>query len=510
MTIAPDALFDERYRAMSSRDARFDGQFITGVHTTGIYCRPSCPATTPRARNVSFYLTAAAAHEAGLRACKRCLPDAVPGSPEWNVRDDLAARAMRLIADGTVERDGVDGLASRLGYTPRHLTRVLVSELGAGPQALARAHRAQTARTLLINTALPVTDVAFAAGFASIRSFNDTIQAVYECSPTRLRSLGSGRRARTTVPAPDAFQEPGATSVTAITLRLPARAPCDAEGLFRFLSGHAVAGVEAGTSHEFTQAMRLPHGFATVTLRRVDDGSVVECAARLEFVDDLAPLVARVRRLLDLDADSAAIDRALEADPALAEAVRRTPGMRIPGSVDPSATLFRTVVGQQISVAAARTTHGRLVAALGHPLPPSLAGTVTHVFPTAEQLSAHGRDVLRGPRRRIDTILRVADALTSGELCVDSGMSADQLTADLVALPGIGPWTAGYVCMRVLGSPDVLLSNDLIVRQGAERLGLPGGVRELESHGAAWAPWRSYATMHLWRAVPRAPIASGT
>jgi AraC family transcriptional regulator of adaptative response / DNA-3-methyladenine glycosylase II len=521
MTSTADALFAERYRAMSSRDARFDGQFITGVHSTGIYCRPSCPATTPRASNVSFYSTAAAAHEAGLRACKRCLPDAVPGSPEWNMRDDLAGRAMRLIVDGTVERDGVPGLARRLGYTPRHLTRVLVAELGAGPQALARAHRAATARLLLLHTALPITEVAFAAGFASIRSFNDTIQAVYERSPTELRRLrravppAGGERGREQGGATPSGQASGVVdgsgvAPTSITLRLPARAPFDAAGMFGFLASHAVLGMEAGSADEFTQAMRLPHGFATATLRRLGNEAAVECEARLEHVDDLAPLVARVRRLLDLDADAEAIDAVLGSDPALADSVARTPGIRIPGSVDPHATLFRTVVGQQISVAAARTTHGRLVMELGDPLPPGLAGVVTHVFPTAERIAAHGRDVLRGPRRRIETMMRVAEELASGALHLDAGASADDLRGALVALPGIGPWTAGYVSMRVLGSPDVLLGTDLIVRQGAARIGLPDAVRALEVHAAAWAPWRSYATLHLWRAVTAgARVASG-
>ena len=511
VSTASDALFAERYRAMSSRDARFDGQFITGVHSTGIYCRPSCPATTPHARNVSFYLTAAAAHEAGLRACKRCLPDAVPGSAEWNVRDDLAARAMRLIADGAVERDGVTGLANRLGYTPRHLTRVLVTELGAGPQALARANRAQTARTLLLNTALPVTEVAFAAGFSSVRQFNDTIQAVYECSPTQLRTLRRGRRAPAAARAgrgQDAATGTATPAVSTITLRLPARAPFDAAGLFRFLETHAVAGIESSSPREFTQSLRLPHGFATATVRRTGDAAVIECEARLQYLDDLAPLVARVRRLLDLDADAVAIDGALASDPGLAASVRRIPGVRIPGSTDAHATLFRTIAGQQISVAAARTTHGRLVAELGEKLPPELSGAVTHVFPTPEQLSEHGRRVLRGPNRRIETMVGIAEALACGALRVDGGVPAGELRASLLALPGIGPWTAGYVCMRVLGSPDVLLSTDLIVRQGSEHLGLPSGVRELEAHGAVWAPWRSYATMHLWRTVTGAEVAS--
>ncbi|WP_227496948.1 DNA-3-methyladenine glycosylase 2 [Planctomonas psychrotolerans] len=513
MTSTGESLFAERYRAMSSRDARFDGQFITGVHSTGIYCRPSCPATTPRASNVSFYSTAAAAQRAGLRACKRCLPDAVPGSPEWNMRNDLAGRAMRLILDGTVEREGVPGLARQLGYTPRHLTRVLVAELGAGPQALARAHRASTARLLLLNTALPITEVAFASGFASVRSFNETISAVYERSPSELRALRpvpAATGGRGSAPSATAAVEAGSAPTT-ITLRLPARAPFDAEGIFGFLASHAALGMESGTADEFTQALRLPHGFATATLRRLGTEPAIECEARLEHVDDLAPLVARVRRLFDLDADAEAIDAVLAADPALAASVRRTPGIRIPGSIDPHATLFRTVVGQQISVAAAVTTHGRLVQELGDPLPPGLAGTVTHVFPTAERIAEHGHEVLRGPKRRIETMLHLAEQLASGALRVDTGVAADALHRSLVALPGIGPWTAGYASMRILGSPDVLLSSDLIVRQGAARLGLPDGIRALEAHAGAWAPWRSYATLHLWRAITAgARVASGT
>lgn len=493
---AATALFAERYRAMSSRDARFDGQFITGVHSTGIYCRPSCPATTPKPGNVSFYLTAAAAHEAGLRACKRCLPDAVPGSPEWNVRDDLAARAMRLIVDGEVERTGVPGLSARLGYTPRHLTRVLQAELGAGPLALARAQRAQTARELLVNTELPISDIAFAAGFGSVRQFNETVAAVYQQTPSALRQRGAARRARHAV-APLAAAEQG----TAVSLRLPARAPFDGAGVLGFLGVRAVTAVESFADGVYRRAVRLPAGVATISLR-VDgtpSAPVVACDATLDELSDLAPLVTRVRRLLDLDADADAIDSALAADPALAPAVAAVPGIRVPGSMSPEETLFRALIGQQISVAAARTTLGRLAAALGDRLPEARGGWL--LFPTAEQIAVGGRAVLRGPAARIDTIMRVAEALASGELHLDVGESTEELTARLTALPGIGPWTAGYVAMRVLGSPDVLLTSDLAIRQGASRLGLPGDAKALGAHGAAWAPWRSYAGMHLWRAL---------
>jgi len=477
-----DALFAERYRAMSSRDARFDGQFITGVHSTGIYCRPSCPAITPHARNVSFYRTAAAAHEAGLRACKRCLPDAVPGSPDWNTHDDLAARAMRLITDGVIEREGVTGLASRLGYTTRHLTRVLVAELGAGPLALARAHRAQNARVLLTSTDLSISDVAFASGFSSIRQFNDTMQAVYELTPTALRA---SRR------------EPVASPGT-ITLRLPARPPFDGAGIMRYLADHSVTGLESASADTYERAILLPHGVARITLSV--DGDAVTCVARLDNIADVATLVARVRRLFDLDADSLAIDAALARDEVLAPLVERQPGMRIPGAMDVNEAVFRTLVGQQISIAAARTVLGRLTRELG-----TVIDDETVLFPSAEQFAERGHEALRGPATRIQSIIGVAEALASGDLHLDVGMPVAEFTARLTALPGIGAWTAGYLAMRVLGSPDVLLSSDLVMLHAARDLGLPATAKSLAVHGERWAPWRSYAGLHLWRSRASSP-----
>jgi AraC family transcriptional regulator of adaptative response / DNA-3-methyladenine glycosylase II len=485
---ADDPLFALRYGALSSRDSRFDGQFIAGVHSTGIYCRPSCPAMTPHPRNVSFYRTAAAAHEAGLRACKRCQPDAVPGSPDWNLRDDLASRAMRLISDGVVEREGVPGLASHLGYTTRHLTRVLVSELGAGPLALARAHRAQTARTLLVGTDLSIADVAFAAGFSSIRQFNDTVQAVYEMTPSDIRSKWARTGFATAPPLA------GATQPTTVSLRLPARAPFDGAGLMRFLADHAVAGLETASSEQFERSVRLPHGIGHVSVELDPSGTGIRCTARLDNVADVSTLVARVRRLFDLDADSFAIDEALSADPTLAPLVAAVPGIRLPGSLDAEETLFRTLIGQQISVAAARTVLGRLTAELG----------TDGLFPSATQLAERGGDVLRGPVSRINTVVGVAEALASGELALDLSTPVEEFEANLTRLPGVGPWTAGYLAMRVLGNPDVLLTSDLVILQSAAALGLPGTAKALAAHGERWAPWRSYAALHLWRARPPA------
>ncbi|WP_285113447.1 AlkA N-terminal domain-containing protein [Leifsonia sp. fls2-241-R2A-40a] len=494
--VSADPVFAERYRAMSARDARFDGQFITGVHSTGIYCRPSCPAVTPKPGNVSFYLTAAAAHEAGLRACKRCLPDAVPGSPEWNIRDDLAARAMRLIADGTVEREGVPGLARRLGYTPRHLNRVLTAELGAGPLALARAHRAQTARLLLTGTDLPITDVAFAAGFSSVRQFNETMAEVYRLTPGAIRT--AARRS----PAA-AHRGPGAVT---LSLRLPARAPFDGASVLGFLGARAIEGMESsGTAGaEYARALRLPHGPAAVRLTLTGTPAVpaVQCEAALADIADLAPLVARVRRLLDLDADAEAIDAVLASDPALAPRVAASPGLRLPGAVDAEEIVFRALIGQQVSVAAARTALTRLTDALGEPIAlpvPGGDGTFTRLFPTAAAIAERGREVLRGPARRVDAIIGVATELAEGRLVIDVGESRDDLEQRLLALPGVGPWTAGYIALRVLGSPDVLLTGDLALRQGATRLGLPSEPRALAEYGTRWAPWRSYAGLHLWR-----------
>jgi len=474
--------FDEQYRALCSRDARFDGQFIAGVHSTGIYCRPSCPAVAPHPRNVHFYRTAAAAHEAGLRACKRCQPDAVPGSPDWNLNDDLASRAMRLIGDGVVEREGASGLSSRLGYTSRHLTRVLSAELGAGPLALARAHRAQAARTLLSATELSISDVAFAAGFSSIRQFNDTIQAVYETTPTQLRTLA--RRGSSAHPK-RADERP-----STLTLRLPTRAPFDGAGLMTFFANHAVEGIETATNNTLERAIRLPGGVATVLVQLSENGII--CTAQLAKISDVAPLVARVRRLFDLDADSHAIDLALANDPALAGSVSRVPGMRLPGSVDTEETLFRTLIGQQISVAAARTVHARVVRELGS----------DGLFPTAAVLADSGAGVLRGPKSRIASILGVAEAIASGDLELSVSTPVEEFTANLVAMPGIGPWTAGYMAMRVLGNPDIMLSSDLVVRQGAGELGIPDSASALTNYATRWAPWRSYACMHLWRSRP--------
>ncbi|WP_229053343.1 AlkA N-terminal domain-containing protein [Aeromicrobium sp. Leaf350] len=475
-----DPLHERRYRAVRSRDARFDGVFFTAVRTTGIYCRPSCPAVTPRSENVVFYRSSAAAHGAGFRACRRCRPDTVPGSPEWDHRADAVGRAVRLVRDGVVERDGVEGLAARLGYSSRQVHRMLTAELGVGPLALARGARAHTARILVETTTLSMADVAHAAGFASVRQFNDTMREVYDATPSQLRSK----------------RGPG-TAGGHLTLRLAVRRPFDGVGLLQFLDDHAVPGLESVRDGTYARLVRLPHGVGVVELTPAD-GHVV---ARLELADlrDTAVAVERARRLLDLDADPVAIDEVLGADPVLAESVREAPGLRLPGGFDAVEVAVRTVVGQQVSVAGARTVLGRLVAQEGEPVELALAAEhgLTHLFPSVGVLAGLDPETLPMPRSRGRAVATVAGAVVSGDLDLTPGADRAATRAALLALPGIGPWTADYVMMRGLGDPDVLLTSDLVLR------------RELERHhvtaadAARWAPWRSYAGMHLWRAATR-------
>lgn len=491
MTIAP-MTFDERYRAIDARDARFDGQFVTAVHSTGIYCRPSCPARTPKAANVTFYPTSAAAHEAGFRACKRCLPEATPGSPQWNLRGDVAGRAMRLIADGVIDREGVSGLARRLGYSERHLTRLLAAELGAGPLALARAHRAHTARTLLVDTELPMADVAFAAGFGSIRQFNDTMTEVFALSPTELRARRRG----------------GTTTAGRIDLVLPVREPFDSVGLFGWMRAHAIPGVEVGETASFARTVRLAGGPAWFQVHETADGRL-RLRARPAVLADLAPLLARVRRLFDLDADPLAVDEALARHPELAPAVAEIPGVRVPGAIDAPEMLLRAMIGQQISVASARTLQGRLAAALGDRIETGEEASI--LFPDPAVIADRGAEVLRGPGARIRAIIDTAAALADGTLALGPGDDPVEQRARLLALRGVGPWTADYVRMRVLGDPDVLLPGDVAARTGAGHLGLPSDPAGVTAWAGRTAPWRSYAMAHFWYAAPvtrswRAPV----
>ncbi|MCF3136959.1 DNA-3-methyladenine glycosylase 2 family protein [Streptomyces olivochromogenes] len=453
---------DTRYEAVRSRDARFDGEFFFAVETTGIYCRPSCPAVTPKRRNVRFFSTAAAAQGSGFRACRRCRPDSVPGSADWNVRADVVGRAVRLIGDGIVDREGVAGLAARLGYSARQVQRQLTAELGAGPVALARAQRAHTARVLLQTTDLPITEIAFASGFASVRQFNDTIRAVYALTPSELRTAApGGRGARRSTPG------------AGIPLRLAHRGSYQSGPVFDLLAREQVAGVEEVSGppgrRVLRRTLRLPYGTGIVAVE--ERTSTVRAGiaahpggwldARLHLTDprDLTTAVQRLRRLFDLDADPYAVDERLGADPRLAPLVAARPGLRSPGAADPAEFAIRALVG--------RTEAERLVLRYGKALDVA-CGSLTHLFPEPTVLAEaepHG------------TLGALAAALADGVVRLDPGADRDDAERALLALPRMDPAVVAAIRVRALGDPDV-------APPGAD---VPDG----------WRPWRSYAVRHL-------------
>jgi AraC family transcriptional regulator of adaptative response / DNA-3-methyladenine glycosylase II len=472
--------FESCYRALEAKEGRFDGMFITAVTSTGVYCRPSCPAITPKRANVRFFPTAAAAQGAGFRACKRCRPDASPGSPEWNIRADTVARAMRLIADGVVDRDGVGGLARRLHLSERHLHRLLIAEVGAGPQALARAHRAQTGRLLIETTHLKFSEIAFASGFASIRQFNDTIREVFASTPTEMRA----KKNRNSPSGPGVIE-----------LRLPYRAPMDTVTLFTFLAARAIPGIEESNGSSYRRTLRLPHSPGIVELRPQTEH--VACRFQLGDLRDLTAAVHRCRRLLDLDADPVAIDSVLAVDPLLRPLVEQRPGLRVPGAVDGNELAFRAVVGQQISVKGALTIAGRVVKRFGKPLTVQEGG-LTHLFPEADDLAEADLSTIGIPRKKQESINHLAAELAAGDLVIDPGADRDETRARLLELPGVGPWTASYIAVRALGDPGAFMDTDLGVRHALERL----GVREEPALLAQrWKPWAAYAQQHLWASL---------
>lgn len=501
---------DRCYAAVASRDQRFDGFFTTGVRSTGIYCRPSCPAVTPRRRNVTFFASPAAAHAAGFRACRRCLPDAAPGSPEWDRRADVAGRAMRLIADGIVDREGVEGLARRLGYSTRQLQRLLVAEVGVGPLAVARSQRAQNARILLETTDMGLAEVAFAAGFGSVRQFNETVRQTFSLTPAQLRSRRLSRRRSQPRPS---------STLGGIRLRLAHRQPFADSELLSFLAVRAVAGVEEvvrgddGTLHSYRRSLDLPHGPAVVSLtptrqdqmparagRGPSASAAVVCDLRLADNRDLATAVARCRRLLDLDADPVAVDAHLASDPLLAPLVDARPGLRVPGCVDGFEVAVRAVVGQQVSVTGAVTVLGRLVEA--HGADSALVdGTSTRLFPRPEVLAEVDPATLPMPLGRARALVHMSRQVADGRIVLDMGSDWERTRHQLLEIPGIGPWTVEDIALRGLGDPDAFPATDLGVRRALERHGVSTPA-EIAARAERWRPWRAYATVHLWSTFP--------
>jgi AraC family transcriptional regulator of adaptative response / DNA-3-methyladenine glycosylase II len=482
--------FDTCYRAVLARDPRFDGRFYTAVTSTGIYCRPVCPARTPARRNMRFYPHAGAAEAAGFRACRRCRPETSPGSPEWNIRADLTGRAVRLIADGYVDEHGVDGLARRLAVTERHLRRLLMAELGAGPLALARSMRMQTARRLLAETTMPVTDIAFASGFSSVRQFNATFLEAYGKPPSALRP--ALRR-----PAPNGGKA-GPDSAW-LTLKLAAREPFDSAALLGFLAPRAVPGVEQVTGGTYARTIRAPGGPGLIELTLPEapadggrpDARHVLLRARLPGLRGVGQVVSRCRQLLDLDADACAINAVLAADGLLAPLVAARPGLRVPGAYDGFELAVRAVLGQQVSVPAARTLAGRLAGRLGTRLE-TADRSPSVLFPGPADLADADLSGLGLTTARQATLRALATAVAGGTLELDHGSDPEETAARLAELPGIGPWTISYILMRAVGDPDAFPAGDLGLRRALDSLG------GRTARPDRWRPWRAYAAVHLW------------
>lgn len=506
------------YRAFESRDARFDGRFFTAVRTTGIYCRPVCPAPTPRRANVEFVPSAAAAEARGYRACLRCRPDAAPGSPEWLGSSAQLERALRRIRDGALEADGVPALAASVGLSARHLTRLFHEELGATPLEVARTQRAHAARRLIEDTSLPMTDVAFAAGYGSLRSFNAEVRARFGFTPSELRGKRRGAGVATDAP---------------LALRLAYRGALDWESTLRYLAARAIPGVEVVADGRYRRSVQLGEARGWIEVAPEPKGDQLLLTARIDGLRALPSLVERVRGLFDLRADPDGIAEDLAADPALQPLVERLGAPRLLAGWDAFEVAVRAVLGQQVSVAAARTQLGRLVALCDDsPATEEAPGAsrtsgastkndpsaepvtltsrddrfdTTRLFPTAQQIAAADLDAMPLPRSRRATLRGLAEAVARGDLDLSPGVDPVTTRTALLALPGIGPWTADYVALRGLRDPDAFPAGDLGLRKALARGADPLNARDLERRAEAWRPWRAYAAMLLWRSLSEKP-----
>jgi AraC family transcriptional regulator of adaptative response / DNA-3-methyladenine glycosylase II len=463
--------------ARLARDARFDGKFFIGVHSTGIYCRPICPAPSPKEQNVEYYPSAAAAAEAGLRPCLRCRPECSPGTPAWLGSSVTVSRALRLIAEGALEEDGVDTLAERLGIGSRHMRRLFLEHLGATPVAVAQTRRLLAAKKLIDETSLPLTEIAIAAGFGSIRRFNAAFLETWGRCPREMR------RTRGKVSA-------GGPS----TLELRYRPPFDWAALLGFLAGRAIGGVECVDGDVYRRTMMTSHGPGWIEARPAK-ATALTLSVYCPDSSDLLTIASRVRRLFDLDADPQVIAGHLRPDPLLAPLLKARPGLRVPGAWDGFELGVRTILGQQVSVAGASTLAARLVQKLGQPVAFDVAG-LTHTFPSPAEFA--DADLAVGlPAARAEAIRHFARAVASGHITFDAAVDSGELQEKLCSLAGIGPWTAQYIAMRALSDPDAFPAGDLVLlRAAGEKKSVA-----LEQRAEAWQPWRAYAAMHIWQGV---------
>ncbi len=471
-------------KARLARDPRFDGLFFTGVHSTGIFCRPICPAPPPKPEHIVYYPTAASAMEAGLRPCLRCRPEASPGTPAWNGTSATVSRAMRLIRQGALNECGVDRLAERLGVSGRHLRRLFKRHVGVSPLTLATFEKVLFAKKLLSETMLPVSGIAFAVGFGSLHRFNAAFKKVYGTTPTDLR-----RRVRD--------QPENGDSAVHCTLELSYRPPFDWQAMLDFFALRAIRGMECVTDGVYRRTFRMKHTVGILAVSPAPTGNVLRLRLRLSEYRELPEIVERVRRMFDLDANMAAILPALQGDPLLAPLVARRPGLRLPGGWDPFEVAVRAVVGQQISVKAACTVVGRIVAASGPMVPINGDEKLRRFFPTADELLAQPPLEAGLTGKRLATLLGLAEAVHTGKLDFTPAAVPDMIER-LTALPGIGPWTAQYIAMRAMAEPDVIPVDDLGIVRALEQDGCKPSRKQILARTASWRPWRAYAAIHLW------------
>jgi AraC family transcriptional regulator of adaptative response / DNA-3-methyladenine glycosylase II len=466
-------------RARISRDPRFDGKFFIAVTSTGIYCRPICPVRSPKRDNIRYYPTAAAAAAAGYRPCLRCRPEAAPGTPAWLGTSAVVRRALRLIEEGILDNSSVDELADRLGIGARHLHRLFLQHVGAPPVVVAQTRRLHFAKRLLDETELPMTEIALAAGFGSVRRFNSTFHQTYGRAPRELRRQRSqGSRQRNEV-----------------VLRLSYRPPYDWEQVRDFLARRSVPGIERVDERGYARTVATEDGHGLICVRPADGEDALELRVWNTTPATLLQVTSSVRRIFDLAADPSKIALAFGSDPLLGPLVKRRPGLRIPGAWDPFECAVRAILGQQVNVSTERTLVRRLAARCGRPIPSSKDG-FTHLFPTPSDLASANLDGLGLTRVRIDALRALAVAIASGNFSFAG--STEEICEALAALTGIGTWTAQYVALRALCEPDAFPASDLALRRAAARNGTPLSVRALFETAEAWRPWRGYAAMHLW------------
>jgi len=461
-------------RARRSRDPRFDGKFFIAVTSTKIYCRPICPARSPKDENIRYYPTAAAAQAAGFRPCLRCRPEASPGTPAW-LGTGIVSRGLRLIGDGALDREGVDALADRLGVTARHLRRLFIQHLGATPIEVALTRRVHFAKKLIDETNLPLAQIAFAAGFGSVRRFNGEMRRTYSRTPTELR-----RRSRKQIGDSDCYR-----------FRIAYRPPYDWKAAIEFLAARATPGVEAVDANRYQRTIAIDGKSGSIAVSPADDGPALVLEVRFGDPRALLTIVERVRRMFDITADPAVIAEQLSADPLFKRTLSAHAGIRTPGAWDPFELTVRAILGQQISVRGATTIAARIAARWGTPV--EGVSPLTHLFPTPAQLADAPLEECGIISTRAATLRALSRAVLEQQVCFES----ESALTSLLAIPGIGEWTAQYVAMRALNEPDAFPSGDLVLRRMAGDL----SARELDRRSESWRPWRAYAVMLLWQAA---------